>query len=218
MFGHRNKKSHFTHTSAYFVFVSLDICFWDRSHGALCEQGLQTCTSVAHPGRAVSDSEQIHFLLSLDSQYTSQKVLLASEACFSQRPQLPPGLSINAPGIPECFVLASDIPFGKPCLLSVISARPMAPKLVSAQALIVMLHIEKALLKHQQGDRRGQCFEPASHFRVFLLNLFHSSSAPVCSCDSAHPSIAGRPPNVTLTYCLSLHHHRDHREDSQCPG
>lgn len=74
---------------------------------SLCEQGLQTCTSVPHPGCGVSDSVQICFLLSLDSQYTSQEVVLAAEACFSQRPQLRPDLSINAPGIPECFLLAS---------------------------------------------------------------------------------------------------------------
>lgn len=74
---------------------------------SLCEQGSQTCTSVPHPGCRVSDSVQICFLLSLDSQYTSQEVLLAAEACFSQRPQVLSDLSINAPGIPECIVLAS---------------------------------------------------------------------------------------------------------------
>lgn len=99
-----------------------------------------------------------------------------------------------------------DIPFGKPCLSSVISARPMAPKLVSVQVLILMLHNEKALLGHRQGDGRGQCSEPASHLGIFLLNLLHSSPAPVCSCDSAHPSIAERPPSITLPHCLSLHH------------
>lgn len=161
---------------------------------------------MLHPGCGVSDSVQIRFLLSLDSQYTSQKVLLVSEACFSQRPWLLPDLSINAPGILECFVPASWHSLWQTMFVICDFSKTHGPQINIGPGANPHAPQWESLLGHQQGDRRGQCSEPASHLGIFLLNLLHSSSAPVCSCDSAHPSIAERPPSITLPHCLSLHH------------
>lgn len=103
------------------------------------------------PCKSASCSHWIHSTHPKKSSWPLKTAFPRGLSCFQTCQSMYRG-SLNASYWPP------DIPFGKPCLSSVISARPMAPKLVWVQVLLLMLHIEKALPKHPAGSKERSVF------------------------------------------------------------